>query len=287
MRIDLHTHSTVSDGTDTPTELVHAAVVAGLDVLGITDHDTTASWAEAVAATEAIRDDLTLIRGTEMSTQLDGSGVHLLAYLFDPDDAALAAELDHISNDRVPRLQRMTELARTELGSRVTWDDVMAEAGGADSVGRPHLADALITIGEAASREDAFARLIGPDSRAYVPKYAPSTTVAIAMVRAAGGASVLAHPWARGRRGQLGEATLRQLKEIGLVGVEVDHLDHDDETREELRRVADGLGLITTGSSDYHGTGKQGFGLGCNLTTPRAYEAIIAAVGPNGVDPVT
>lgn len=284
MRIDLHTHSAVSDGTDSPTELVRAAAAVGLDVVAITDHDTTASWAEAVDASAA--NNLTLIRGAEMSTVLDGSSIHLLGYLFDPDDAQLAAELHRISKDRVPRLQRITELARTELGSSVTWADVLAQSGDAESVGRPHLADALIAIGEATSREDAFERLIGPSSPAYVPKYAPSTRSAIALIRAAGGVPVIAHPWARGRRGQLDEETLAQLRDAGLAGIEVDHLDHDEETRGELRRVAHELGLVITGSSDYHGTGKHGFALGACTTSPQAYEALLAAVGPNGLDPV-
>ena len=284
MRIDLHTHSAVSDGTETPTELVSAAAAAGLDVVAITDHDTTAGWAEAVAAAEAT--DLTLVRGTEMSTVLEGASVHLLGYLFDPDDADLAAELDHISTDRVPRLQRITALMQSELGSRVTWADVLAQSGSADSVGRPHLADALVAIGEASSREDAFDRLIGPSSPAYVPKYAPNTPAAIALIRAAGGVPVIAHPWARGRRGQLDGATLGMLRDAGLVGIEVDHLDHDEATRDALRRVADDLGLVTTGSSDYHGTGKQGFALGACTTSPQSYDAILAAVGPNGIDPI-
>ena len=284
MRIDLHTHSGVSDGTDTPTQLVLAAGAAGLDVVAITDHDTTASWAEATEAATA--NHITLVRGTEMSTVLGDASVHLLGYLFDPDDADLAAELDHISNDRVPRLQRITALMGSELGSKVTWADVLARSGDADSVGRPHLADALIAIGEATSREDAFDRLIGPTSPAYVPKYAPGTSSSIALVRAAGGVPVLAHPWARGRRGELDVDTLAGLRDAGLVGLEVDHLDQDEETREALRRVADDLGLVITGSSDYHGTGKQGFALGACTTSPQSYEAILAALGPNAIDPV-
>jgi predicted metal-dependent phosphoesterase TrpH len=284
MRIDLHTHSAVSDGTDTPTELVAAAVAAGLDVIAITDHDTTASWAEAADAAHV--HDITVIRGSEISTQLDGSSIHLLGYLFDPDHAELAAELDKISRDRIPRLRRMTELAGTELGSRVTWEQVVAEAGGADSVGRPHLADAMVAIGEARSREDAFERLIGSRSPAYVPKYAPNTFTMITMLLDAGGVPVIAHPWARAVRGRLDIPTLERLRDAGLVGLEVDHLDHDDRTREDLREVVADLGLVPTGSSDYHGTGKSGYRLGICTTSPHSYEAILAAVGPNGVDPI-
>jgi predicted metal-dependent phosphoesterase TrpH len=168
----------------------------------------------------------------------------------------------------------------------VTWENVLAASGGAESVGRPHLADALIAIGETDSREDAFDRLIGPTGAAYVPKYAPNTLDAIAMVRTAGGVPVLAHPWARGRRGRLDPPTLALLRDAGLVGIEVDHLDHDEGARNELRRLADDLDLVATGSSDYHGTGKQGYDLGICMTSPQAYEAILAAVGPNGLDPV-
>jgi predicted metal-dependent phosphoesterase TrpH len=284
MRIDLHTHSAVSDGTDTPTELVRAAAEAGLDVVAITDHDTTASWPEAVRA--AHDTDLTLIRGSEISTQVGERSVHLLGYLFDPDEPALAAELDRIRDNRIPRLQEITRRLREDQGLAITWADVVAQAGSADSVGRPHLADALVALRFVASREEAFATLLDWRSPAYVPKYAPDTATAIGLVRAAGGVPVIAHPWAGSRRGVLDLALIAGLADAGLVGLEVDHLDHDENTREELRRVADDLGLLTTGSSDYHGTGKKGYDLGVCTTSPQAYEAILAAVGPNGIDPL-
>jgi len=283
MRIDLHTHSAVSDGTDTPTELVHAAAAAGLDVVAITDHDTTASWAAAARA--ASETNLTLIRGSEISTQLGPRSVHLLGYLFDPDEPLLAAELDLIRDNRVPRLQEMTRRLQ-EQGVLVTWDDVLEQAGSAESVGRPHLADALVARGFVASREVAFATLLGWQSPAYVAKYSPDTAAAIRLVRAAGGVPVIAHPWAGGRRGALDLAMIASLIDAGLAGLEVDHLDHDDRTRAELRGTADDLGLIVTGSSDYHGTGKQGYGLGVCTTSPQSYEALLAAAGPNGVDVV-
>lgn len=284
MRIDLHAHSAISDGTDQPAELIRAAVRAGLDVVALTDHDTTAGWAEA--AVEAGEHEITLIPGAEISTRIGTSSVHLLAYLFDPDEPALAAELERIRTDRVPRLQRMVDGMRA-LGSRVTWDDVLAAAPAAASLGRPHLADALVAVGEAQSREDAFSRLIGAGSPAYVPKYAPGTVDAIGMVQAAGGAAVIAHPWAHGRRGPLlDQDTLARLVAAGLVGLEVDHLDHDEATRAELRAVVRALGIVGTGSSDYHGLGKQGYDLGVCTTSPQSYEAILAA-SRHGTDPVT
>lgn len=284
MRIDLHTHSAVSDGTDTPAALVAAAALAGLDVVAITDHDTSASWVEAAEAARGT--DLTLIRGAEISTQIGERSVHLLGYLFDPDEPALAAELDQIRNHRVPRLQEMTRRLREQQGLAITWDDVLEQAESAESVGRPHLADALVARGFVATRDEAFATLLGWNGPAYVPKYSPDTVSAIKLVRGAGGVPVVAHPWAAGRRRVLEVATITTLVDAGLVGLEVDHVDHDEATRAELRRVTDDLGLVATGSSDYHGTGKQGYAIGCCTTSPQAYEAILAAVGPNGVNPL-
>ena len=284
MRIDLHTHSTVSDGTDTPTELMRAAAVAGLDVVAITDHDTTVGWAEAAEATG--HNNLTLIRGSEISTQIGHRSVHMLGYLFDPREPVLAAELALIRDNRLPRLQEMTRRLREQQGLAITWADVLEQAGSTEAVGRPHLADALVARGFVASRDQAFATLLDWQSSAYVPKYSPDTAVAIGLVRAAGGVPVIAHPWAGGSRGVLEVAMLASLREAGLVGLEVDHLDQDESSRDELRRIAHDLGLVITGSSDYHGTGKRGYHLGVCTTSPHAYEAILAAVGPGGLDPV-
>jgi predicted metal-dependent phosphoesterase TrpH len=203
--------------------------------------------------------------------------VHLLAYAFDDAEPALAAQLERIRSDRIPRLQRMTERLRA-AGSAVTWDDVVGESSTADALGRPHLADALVRIGEAASRTEAFDRVVGTHSHAYVAKHAPATADAIRLVRDAGGVSVIAHPWSRGRRRSLPVETLRAFADVGLTGLEVDHPDHPQAIRDELFGIAIDLGLIITGSSDYHGTGKVDHELGTCLTGPDAYEALFAGV---------
>lgn len=277
MRIDLHAHSAISDGTDSPAELVARAVAAGLDVVALTDHDTTAGWAEAAAAAAESDTSITVLPGSEISTVgPTGHTVHLLAYGFDEHDADLAGELEKIRSDRIPRLQRMTERLRAG-GSRVTWDGVLAEASAAHALGRPHLADALVHLGEASSRTDAFDRLVGTRCPSYLAKHAPSTAAAIRLVTRAGGVSVIAHPWRRGGRGSLPVETLAGLKEAGLTGIEVDHPDHSPAIRAELRQVAYELDLVPTGSSDYHGTGKVGHALGLCVTTSEAYEALLAA----------
>ena len=282
MRIDLHAHSAVSDGTDPPAALVGKAAAAGLDVVALTDHDTTAGWEAAAAA--AATAGIVVVPGAELSTIGPyGAGLHLLAYLFDAGHVALAAELDQIRDDRVPRLERMTQRLR-DGGSHVTWDDVLEQADAADSLGRPHLADALVARGEAASREDAFTRLIGTRSPAYVAKHAPFTADLIEVVRAAGGVTVIAHPWSRNRRRGLPPEAIADLAAAGLHGLEVDHPDHDQATREELRALAHDLGLTATGSSDYHGSGKVGHDLGTCVTDPEAYEALVAAA--HGARPV-
>jgi predicted metal-dependent phosphoesterase TrpH len=275
MRIDLHTHSAVSDGTDTPAELVANAATAGLDVVALTDHDTTLGWPEADKVGQRL--GIVVVPGAEISTVgPSGAALHLLGYFFEATDPALAAELDRIRDDRVPRLRRMTERLAAN-GSEVTWQDVLDQADAADSLGRPHLADALVARREAASREDAFNRLIGTRSPAYVAKHAPLAAEMIRLVRAAGGVTVIAHPWSRGRRRGLPPDAIATLAELGLTGLEVDHPDHDAATRAELAGLARDLGLVATGSSDYHGTGKVGHDLGICTTEPDAYEALVAA----------
>lgn len=274
MRIDLHAHTAVSDGTDSPADLIRQAAGAGLDVVAITDHDTVDGWDAVVPAAEAY--GVTVVRGAEISTRSPaGHSIHLLGYLFDPAEAALTAELAQIRADRVPRLQRMVDGVRA-MGSQITWEQVVARAGGATAVGRPHLADALVAAGEAASREDAFSRWIGVSGPAYVAKRAPQTTDAIRLIRGAGGVPVIAHPWSRGRTGGMSPDEIAALASAGLAGLEVDHVDHDPAARSELRDIAAGLGLIATGSSDYHGTGKtSAYALGACTTTVESYEAIL------------
>ena len=265
-RIDLHTHSTASDGTDSPAELVAAAHAAGVDVLAITDHDTTAGWAAAAAALPA---GLTVLRGAEFScVSPTGRGdrdvsVHLLGYLFDPEHEAIVAEQARLRTERRLRLHRIAEKVAAD-GYPVDPDELLALLPDGTSAGRPHLARALVTAGVVESVDEAFAKLLYNGSPYYVPKADTPVHTAIRMVRAAGGVPVFAHPLAR-RRGRVVEpSVIVELAGTGLAGVEVDHPDHSPQDRALLRDLAAGLGLLTTGSSDYHGT---------NKTTPLAAES--------------
>ena len=272
MRIDLHTHSRVSDGTQSPEELVHAAAEAGLDVLGLTDHDTAEGWAEAeTAAREA---GISLVKGMEISTRHGRRSVHLLAYLPDPGHPRLRAELARIADGRTTRVPAMVELLRAQ-GIDITEDDVRRATGSSVSSGRPHVADALVTLGVVPDRTAAFDRYLGWGRPAHVDRYAAPLTDAIVAIAEAGGVSVVAHPWGRGGLGRPDEAAFAELRDLGLSGIEVDHQDHDAATRDRLRAIARNLGLVVTGSSDYHGTGKTDHDLGCNTTAPEEYERLL------------
>lgn len=273
MRIDLHTHSDRSDGTDTPAELVRRARHARVDVLAITDHDTTEGWSEAAEAAEMV--GVTLIRGIEISTKHAGHGVHLLAYLPDPTHPGLVEELDRVLEGRNDRLPATLDRLRA-LGIDIEADDVRRLAGDAAALGRPHVADALVAHGVVRDRDQAFAEYLGPSGPAYVDRYAADLVTMLGTVAAAGGVSVIAHPWAsRHEHSALDEAGLADLQEHGLAGIEVAHQDHDDQVRAELRGIATNLGLVATGSSDYHGLGKTGHALACNTTAPDQLDRLL------------
>ena len=273
MRIDLHTHTDRSDGTCSPSELVREAGAAGIDVLGLTDHDTAESWAEA--AQVAAQTGLTLVPGMEVSCKLSGYGVHLLAYLPDPSYPPLAREVERILDGRNSRLPATLDQLR-DLGIDIDADDVRRLAGEAAAIGRPHVADALVANGAVRDRDEAFERFLGPGGPAYVDRYAAPLVDMIGLVTDAGGASVVAHPWARHNHDALDEAGIADLSGVGLAGVEVDHQDHGPEARDALRSIARNLDLIVTGSSDYHGTGKVGHDLGCNTTDPEQFERLMS-----------
>ena len=280
-RIDLHTHSTASDGTLTPPELVRAAADAGLDVVALTDHDTTAGWAPAVAA---LPPGLTLIRGAEISCRWFGVEpaipLHLLAYLFDPAEPELAAELARVRQAREERGERIVRLLQAD-GIQVSWTEILAGADGG-TVGRPHIAQALIRAGLVATTSEAF----GPDwlgERYRLPKDDIEVFRAVALVRAAGGVPVFAHPRASRRGRIVPDELIADLAAAGLAGLEADHEDHDAAEREHVRRLAAELGLLATGSSDFHGTHRT-VRLGAHTTGPEAYERIVALA--RGVTPV-
>ncbi|GGX56813.1 phosphatase [Streptomyces minutiscleroticus] len=269
MRIDLHTHSTASDGTDTPAELVRNAAAAGLDVVALTDHDTTRGHAEARAA---VPEGLTLVTGAELSCRLDGVSMHMLAYLFDPDEPELLRERELVRDDRVPRAQAMIAKLR-ELGVPVTWEQV-ARIAGDGSVGRPHIATALVELGVVPTVSDAFTReWLADGGRAHVDKHETDPFEAVRLVKAAGGVTVLAHPAAAKRGRTVSESAIADLSAAGLDGIEVDHMDHDAATRDRLRGLAKELGLLVTGSSDYHGSRKT-CRLGEYTTDPEIYGEI-------------
>lgn len=282
VRIDLHVHSSASDGTDAPAGVIRRAAAAGIDVLALTDHDTQAGVAEARAA---LPPGLTLVPGMELSCQLDGRSVHLLCYLFDPDDPALRAETAQVRDDRVYRARAMTQRLR-ELGADVSWEQVTAIAGDA-VVGRPHLARALAAAGAIADPADAFtAEWIGDGGRAFVDRYAPGLGRAVGLVRAAGGVPVLAHPRSPGY--EIPDAVIAELAGAGLAGLEVFHPDHDAAERGRLTALATSLGLLSTGGSDDHGAfipsgqaalSPAGHGLGTETTPPLEYERLLAAAG--------
>ncbi|MEU9732171.1 PHP domain-containing protein [Streptomyces sp. NPDC048002] len=269
MRIDLHTHSTASDGTDTPAELVRNAAAAGLDVVALTDHDTTRGYAEAVAA---LPEGLTLVTGAELSCRLDGVSMHMLAYLFDPEEPELFAERELVRDDRVPRAQGMIAKLN-ELGVPVTWEQVSRIAGDG-SVGRPHVASALVELGVVPTVGDAFTQdWLADGGRAFVEKHETDPFEAIRLIKGAGGVAVFAHPAAVKRGRTVPESAIAKMAAAGLDGIEVDHMDHDPETRARLRGLGAELGLLTTGSSDYHGSRKTCL-LGEYTTDPEVYGEI-------------
>jgi predicted metal-dependent phosphoesterase TrpH len=251
--IDLHTHTNCSDGTDSPRELVNKAIVQGLDVLGISDHDTTSGWKEA---TESLRGSLKLALGSEISClTTDGISVHMLGLLFDPEYAEMQQVLEETRDGRLPRMRKMIEKMRAE-GMDISMADVEQAMPAGATMGRPHLADALVAKKIVKSRDEAFVDLLHNESRFYVSHAAPTPAEAIALIRRAGGVSVIAHPFAS-HRGQILKAEdFSELVAAGLNGIEVDHRDQNPEERAMLRSIAKELDLVVTGSSDYHGTGK-------------------------------
>jgi predicted metal-dependent phosphoesterase TrpH len=268
--IDLHTHSTASDGTEAPAVVVAQAAAAGLDVVALTDHDTTLGWSEAAEAARA--HGVVVVPGIEVSCSRRGQSIHLLAYLPDPLDPALVAELARARESRDTRLDRMVELMAAD-GIPLTVDAVRAEVEVGATAGRPHIADALVTAGVVGHRDEAFARWLGNDSRYYVGHYAPDPVRAVAVVRAAGGVPVVAHPWSGTRGRVVSDGLFEEMVDAGLAGIEVYHRDHDADAVRHLSGLAAVLDLLVTGSSDYHGDGKRNR-LGERTTTPEVLEAI-------------
>lgn len=264
MRIDLHTHSNVSDGTETPAGVIISAAAAGLDVIALTDHDSTDGWELAAAA--AKEHGVTFVPGMEISCRTEqGISVHLLSYLHDPSHPGLLEEITKSKDARLTRAERMVTLLSEDYP--LTWDDVIHHVAPGATVGRPHIADALVAAGVVADRSEAFTSILTSHSRYFVQHYAPDPAIAVELVRAAGGVPVFAHPVASARGRIVGERTYREMIDAGLLGLEIEHRDNPEEGRGFLRNLASEHGLLITGSSDYHGAGKPNL-LGENLTSP-------------------
>jgi predicted metal-dependent phosphoesterase TrpH len=268
--IDLHTHTTASDGTDSPFALVNKALSSGITTLGITDHDTTSGWAEAITAA---RKPISLVLGAEISTlTLDGISVHMLGLLFDGENEQMQTMLSEARDTRIPRMRKMIELLRAD-GYAITMEDVIKATPAGATLGRPHLADALVSNGVVKSRDEAFENLLHNESKYYVTHATPTPESAIQTIAAAGGVSIIAHPMASRRGAVISTSMFSALVDAGLNGIEVDHRDQTAAERVELRKVAHELDLVVTGASDYHGTGKMN-SLGENLTDPAQWERL-------------
>lgn len=272
MRIDLHAHSDVSDGTAPPASVVRDAAAAGLDVVALTDHDTTRGWDEAERT--ALEVGIDLVRGLEISCTHRGRGLHLLAYLPDPTHPGLRDLLGRIVEGRGDRLPAMLARLR-EAGVDIDRADLDREGSRTAATGRPHVADALVRLGVVADRDAAFRDWLDPGRPGYVDRWAATVTDMVRVVGEAGGVSVVAHPWGRGGRAALPEEEIAVLASLGLAGIEVDHQDHDEEARRRLRDLAAELDLVATGSSDHHGAGKVDHDLGCHTTDPEQYARLL------------
>jgi 3',5'-nucleoside bisphosphate phosphatase len=280
MRADLHSHSTASDGTDPPAEVMRRAAAAGLDVIALTDHDTVAGHREAAAA---LPPGLTLLPGMELSCRLEGHSVHLLAYLFDPANERLAGEMAEIRESRLHRARAMVSKLAA-LGAPVSWDQVSEVAAGG-VVGRPHIARALVDAGVVPTIADAFTpEWIGPGGRAHVARYALDPVRAVRLVRGAGGVSVLAHPRGAARGWRTPDEVIEELAGAGLTGIEVCHPQHDERERRALSELASRLGLVASGGSDDHGE-LTGHRLGTEVAPDWAYDRLIDHA--TGAAPVT
>ena len=270
--IDLHTHTTASDGTDSPFALVKKALATGVTTLGITDHDSTAGWAEAITA---IQPQIQLVLGAEVSClTTDGISVHMLGLLFDGEDEQIQQMLSDSRDTRLPRMRKMVALLQAD-GFDISLEDVYQAAPDQATIGRPHLADALVAKKIVATRDEAFADLLHNESKYYVTHAAPTPADAIATIKRAGGVAVIAHPFAS-RRGQILTAdTFQDLVAAGLDGIEVHHRDQNATEQQVLTEIAGELHLVTTGASDYHGTGKLN-AMAENTTHPAQWEALEA-----------
>ena len=270
MVIDLHTHTSYSDGTDTPAQLINKALAAGISIIGLTDHDSISGWQEA---TDALRTGISLVPGAEISCQTpDGISVHILGLLFDSNNSELMNTLEKTRENRHGRMEKI--IARiNEAGIDITMDDVLEQLSDGATLGRPHLADALVKKGIVASRDEAFTQMLHNNSKYYVSHYSPTPEAAIKLIKAAGGVSVIAHPMASHRGRIISLDTFGSIIQAGLDGIEVDHRDHSPDEKSQLIKLANESNLVMTGASDYHGNGKLNT-LGEYTTRPEQWEKL-------------
>ena len=271
MRIDLHTHSNASDGKQSPADVMRSAAESGLDVVALTDHDTTAGWVEAAEA--AAQEGIDLVRGIEVSCSDEGISIHLLGYLQDPTAPGLLEELERSRESRGNRAQRIVE--RLAHVVALTWDDVLKQIEPGATVGRPHIADAMVAKGIVAERGEAFAKYLNERSPYYVAHYAPDPVTAVRLVREAGGVAVMAHPFAKIRGPVVDDSVIEAMAAEGMAGLEVYHRDHNAAEVQHGLDLAVSLDLFVTGSSDYHGEGKPNL-LGERTTDPIVLQQIEA-----------
>lgn len=273
MRFDLHTHSTVSDGTESPAHVVAEAARAGLSGLALTDHDTFAGWDEARAA--ALQHGVGFIPGMEVTSQTGWASVHMLSYLHDPEDPGMAEINEDVRNGRWRRAQKICQRMAEDFP--ITWDLVLEQVSEGASIGRPHLADALVAAGVVENRTEAFNKYLHKNSRYYVSQHSPHPTEVIQRIRAAGGVPVIAHAMAGARGNTVSLDELEEMVDAGMLGVEVYHRDNSEEGRQLLLDLAARRDLIITGSSDYHGAAGKPNLLGENTTDPEQVLRILDA----------
>ncbi|REJ07622.1 PHP domain-containing protein [Microbacterium bovistercoris] len=249
---DLHLHSNHSDGTQAPAEVVRQAHAHGLRTVALTDHDRTSGWDEA--GDEAVALGMTFIPGMELSAKHEWRSVHVLGYLFDPADAALLAETTRIRDDRIGRAERIVRNISRDYD--LTWEDVIGQTAGDATIGRPHIADALIARGIVIDRGEAFDGILHPRTGYYEPHYAPDPLTAVRLITDAGGVAIIAHPATAGRDRMMPLPFIERLIDAGLAGFEIEHRENTEQGKRMLRDIAARHELIVTGSSDYHGAGK-------------------------------
>jgi predicted metal-dependent phosphoesterase TrpH len=268
--IDLHAHSNRSDGTFTPAEVVRLAAERELNVVALTDHDTTDGLDEALATGREV--GVEVVPGVEFSAEYLGTSIHVLCYWPDAHDPALVEELRRLRDTRLRRGELMVEKLQA-LGLPITFDRVREIAGGGNIV-RPHVAQAMVEAGVVATEKEAFDRYIADGGPASVPKHALDPVDAVALIRGAGGVCVLAHPGMWGDQTSVPDELIERMAGAGMGGLEVDHCDHTPEQRVYYGALAGRLGLIATGGSDCHGARYDPVRLGSALTSPDAYAAL-------------